>query len=207
MRGERHINSSASRYWIIVGIFMGISTALLGGVAYGFMSNSIRLNVNIWVTIVPLVLGSGIIVILVGLKRYVRRVTYIMRLNYERMREIEVELGMWRNWRVHILDQWHRKRNELGFNDSDRLSDKDRKKIWDELLKELKIELSEEGFKQLLERKESLIKLCDRWQRGKPFRSYELPSGLESMTRIFCTVILMWVALMILIVIAFLISC
>ena len=120
----QHDNDSSSlSYWTLAGIFIGVSSALLAGLIYGLLSNSILFQILLKVllresvpnsesrqivalSIVILVLGAAIIIILKKLKQWLRRVRFLQQLNYERLREIELELGMWKSWRVHSIDEW-----------------------------------------------------------------------------------------------------
>ena len=111
---QQDINSRASRYWTIVGVFMAINTALLGWVAFSIISNGVSLNESVkwlvyinenfnWLVLV-LVLGFGIIAILVFLMLWLKRVNCLIHISYYRMREIEFELRMAKNWIVDVLD-------------------------------------------------------------------------------------------------------
>lgn len=194
-------NSSTSiSYWTLAGIFFGISSALLAALIYGVLANrdlfqillsettsSNALNQRI-VLGVTLVLGTGIIFVLCFLWGWLKRVGFLQQINYERMREIELELGMWKSWRVHALDQWPIKRY-------DKLSDKE---IWDKLQKELKGNLNTKYSEQLEGREYILVKLFKRfhpkgcWPRLRNKVGYIRPSSKLHVKGIFGTLIALW---------------
>jgi len=100
---QQHINSIASRYWLTVGIFMAINTALLGGAAFSIIAENEPVTIaNLkWLV---LVLGSGMIYIVMMLMRSLKRINFVIHVHFDRMREIESELGMFKNLRVHGID-------------------------------------------------------------------------------------------------------
>jgi hypothetical protein len=133
----QHDNSSSSlSYWTLAGILIGISSVLLGGLVYGMLANYDLFGnfINVLlegkgaakgdllllkiVNSVILLASIGIILVFYFLKRWLKRVAFLGHLNYERMREIEDDLGMWKSWRVHGIDQW----NELTNEEKDRLT-------------------------------------------------------------------------------------
>ena len=99
---QQHLNIMMSHYWTLFGVFMPVSTALLGAVPY------IILNFN-KPQLLILALGSGIIIILFCLKFYFNRVNAMISADYFRMREIETKLGMFKNLYIHELDHWDEK--------------------------------------------------------------------------------------------------
>jgi len=133
----QHDNSSSSQsYWTLTGIFIGFSSALLGGLIYGVLSsnglfkallNVITQQENVEhieqkqvfaVAIIMILLSVTILLIMWFLKGWLKRVQFLARCNFERMREIENKLGMWKSWRVHGIDNWNNltdeERNTLG---------------------------------------------------------------------------------------------
>jgi len=114
---QQHNDSIGSQVWTSTSIFMSINVAVLGGVAYGIITKGIPLEENTkWLV---LALGLGIISIFTFWMRWLNRMQFLTSINYERMREIEDELGMWKNWMARGLDDW------------DKLSDDKKKKLTD----------------------------------------------------------------------------
>ncbi|MBI2852104.1 MAG: hypothetical protein HYX84_03250 [Chloroflexi bacterium] len=109
--------SHASSYWTLAGIFIGISTALLAVVVGGVFANERLFNLLLETSngasrevlvfaVAVTVFGIAIISILWLLRRWLRRVNFLQQIDWERMREIERDLGMWAHWRVHGIDHW-----------------------------------------------------------------------------------------------------
>ncbi len=147
----QHDNSSgAQSYWTVTGIFMGLSSIILGGLLYGILSNnllfqaillivkqkdmqtlssilttdtSMILTQVIIVTYVVLVLSFVIFIIYFFLWKWLNRVTFLQQRSFERMHEIELKLRMQRSIRIHAIDRW----NEWKEMDENELKDKDRK--------------------------------------------------------------------------------
>jgi hypothetical protein len=100
---QSDVMSLKAHYWITVGIFVGINTALLAMVA----SSIVSVEKELWgVFISHLVLGLGISVILLlaFLWFWLCRTNLFIRINYARMREIEYELGMQKNLLIHWIE-------------------------------------------------------------------------------------------------------
>jgi len=126
-------NASGSSYWTLTGIFIGFSSVLLGGLVYGLLQNNellqtllleVKLSPQILaLLVIAIVVGGVVIAILCFLRRWLRRVGFLQQINFERMRDIERELGMWKSWRVHGVDHWTSNRfdNSVLPNDSARL--------------------------------------------------------------------------------------
>jgi hypothetical protein len=118
-------SATGSRYWTITGIFMGFSSALLGGVVFAIISSSNfpdilksdlqnGLSTQTHVSLVlASVIGIFMIIILSLLRLRLRRVRFLQQLNFERMREIEEMLGIHKNWRVHGIDHWDNKSKDF----------------------------------------------------------------------------------------------
>jgi hypothetical protein len=130
---QSDVNSIGSLFWIVVGVFMTINTALLGALPYGILqSGGLRTIFKDYATrsellqllalgLLIVVLGGGMIAVLVFLKRYHKRTRHIVRFAHERMMHIEEELGMWRGWIFYGLDRMKGKRRE-DYDFSDKLS-------------------------------------------------------------------------------------
>jgi hypothetical protein len=159
---EQDISSTSINYWTLAGIFIGISSALLGGLLYGILTNiqvitTISTSDALTLRIIISVLSGAIITILVFLYFWLKRVNYLADRNYERMREIELELGMWKSWRIHSIDRW----NELGIKRSDTLDNKKIDEIWDEIREKLRKGLPKKYFVKLEQRKKELVQFCN----------------------------------------------
>lgn len=117
---QQDIIDSSSRYWIIVSIFVGVSTAVLGVIATGIISSDFIKHIfqrnaqaqTITARVIIIVLGLGIIAVFYCLKKWLKRVNYLNKITYIRMLEIEFELGMWKNWMIHGVDHWEEIANE-----------------------------------------------------------------------------------------------
>ncbi len=116
---QQENSSNQLRFWTVAGIFIGVSSALFAGFLFGVLANDrlFRLFVKmiteagsgtkIWILrIIILVLSLVILSIFWFLRLWMRRVGFLCRINYERMRDIESRLGMWQNWRIYGVDQY-----------------------------------------------------------------------------------------------------
>ena len=100
----QHDNSSTSlSYWTLAGIFIGVSSAVFGWLLYALISAASQ---TFSLPIAISVVGGAIIAILYLLRRWLKRVQFLQAMNYERMREIEGEVGMWKSTRIDALDRW-----------------------------------------------------------------------------------------------------
>jgi len=224
---EQDNNASPSVYWTMAGIFIGISSAMLGGLIYGVMANNelfqtlfevismkqITTNGDprqiLMLGIIILILGSVIVFILYFLKGWLRRISFLQQINFERMREIELELGMWKSWRVHGIDNWMEIRDRVGdewLKRSDELGDKCSAKlldkiVWDELKIRLGTNLNIEYFKRLDEKEGRLVELCKRylpkkvckWSKNNPKPEYEPSTRKLHFKWIFRILFALWV--------------
>ena len=91
------------------------------------------------------------------------------------MREIELELGMWKSLIIHLLDRWNKARRKLGFKNINKISDDNIDKIWQKTLEddELLKGLSEESLGLFADNQEELFEIC---YRCKEQHGYEKPS-------------------------------
>ncbi|MFQ5997042.1 MAG: hypothetical protein ACE5KP_05400 [Dehalococcoidales bacterium] len=135
----QHDNSASGvSYWTLAGIFIGFSSALLGGLIYAVLRNTELLRTilqeviptdvlpQVWaLCLIAIVVGGVVIAILCFLRRWLRRVSFLQQINFERMRDIERELGMWKSWRVYGVDHWRGNDfdNTISDEDSNRLVD------------------------------------------------------------------------------------
>ena len=116
--------------------------------------------------------------------------------NYERMREIELRLGMCKSLRVLVLDKWNKMRRKLGFKTLDEQSDENINDIWQKTLEEEELAkgLSEESLVLLADRQEELFEICYRCELQ---RWYEKPSRLLHFPVILYILIALWVFLLV----------
>ena len=129
-----NVISGANSYWTMAGIFIGISTvllaALIGSVLtndklFGLLlstSNDLLAETSVLLTIITIVVGGVVIAILSFLRRWLKRVAFLQQIDFERMRDIERDLGMWAHWRVHGVDHWE----DGNFDNKIRYADKNR---------------------------------------------------------------------------------
>ena len=106
---QQSINNTNSRYWITVGIFISMNTALWAAVVYKAANTNFACNVNWeWIILPVLVtlLGAVMIFIINCLSRWLERVNWLMNIKYSRMIEIEKDLGMRANTYIDALDNW-----------------------------------------------------------------------------------------------------
>ena len=113
---QKLINQQQSHYWTIFSIFIGISTAVIGWIASSMTNEtSFTVNGNLFTLgqaislnkqMIITVLGCSFIFIIWVFKLWLKRIDYTEKLNYLRMREIEIKLDMWQGWRIHTLDKW-----------------------------------------------------------------------------------------------------
>ncbi len=198
---EQESNSNALSYWTLAGIFIGLSSILLGGLIYSIVAN-IEIFTTIGVKddafilrIIILIFGLAMLFILVFLWLWLKRTNYLMDINYARMREIELRLGMCKSLRVLVLDKWNKVRRKLGFKTLNELSDDNINEIWQKTLKgkkegeELAKGLSEESLGLLADRQEELFELCYRY---KLQHCYESPSRNLHFPAILIILMLLW---------------
>ncbi len=119
-------NSSTQSYWALSGIFIGFTSALLGGLILGILSNPhltqvlfgkeisvIQNNEFLIVGLIAWVLSMAVLVILYLLKGWLKRVNFLTYIQYQRMREIEFHLGMLKSFIVQGVDSPADLENEL----------------------------------------------------------------------------------------------
>ena len=186
---QHDIDSSAHSYWTLAGIFIGVSSVLLAGIIYGVLANNtIFSTLDCTLRTLITIFSAAIIFILVFLCFWLKRETYLADRNYERMREIEIKLGMQKSLRVPILDEW----KKLGFKRSDALSDKEIDERWKKLKGKLQEGLPPKCFEKLDERKKELVEFCNRYPSQK---WYERPSRELHYKVIFGTLFALWLIL------------
>ena len=95
-------NALASRFWSFANIFIPTNLALLGLLVSFILNNTATLNSSFIILIVGLVA----IIILICVLFWLKRINHLVQFNYSRAREIEIELGMWKNLRLHAIDSF-----------------------------------------------------------------------------------------------------
>jgi hypothetical protein len=112
-------NAASSNYWTTTGIFITLSSVLLGILVAAIITTSeyfdtlesnttITLSTQNYVSLIfASIMGIFVILIFSYLRLRLRRVRFLQQLNFERMREIENKLGLRKSWRVHGIDHWN----------------------------------------------------------------------------------------------------
>jgi hypothetical protein len=191
-------NSSIQSYWIIVGIFVGVSSALLGGILAGILQSENSLNIfisnennNIYLVsrILISVFSVGIIIVLGLLWSWLYRENYLSQRGYERMREIELELGMWKSWRIHAIDTWH----DLHITNYDKQWDnRSIDERWAQLRDRLIKGMSSKYIEKLEANKDMLIDWCNTTSKISPRRWFQRQSSRLHFPIIFGTLMFLW---------------
>jgi len=212
---EHEAGTSGTSYWTLASIFIGISTALLGIIIYAILANQNLFSIftkaistislpgwppdEIWMLRgIITVLAIVVIIILWKLRRWLKRVRFIQQVDFERMREIELELRMWRGWRIHTLDRYIPKHY-------DALSDE---QLWAELRQQLEENLSTKYSSLINDREWVLVHLFkrfhpqSRWHRFRNKAGYEQPTGTWVFNWMFWPLISLWLVLLIVIYLA-----
>jgi len=195
-------DSIGRQVWLSTSVFLSTNVGLLGWIAYGITTRGAPHPDNIhWLV---LGLGLGIISIFIFWIHWLNRMQFLTRMNYERMREIEIDLGMWKNWFARALDKW----GKLSKEKWEKLP-KDWQKLTKEEYEGLPQEwkqLHDEERKKLSQGKERLIKLHNsyphlpRWKWWKfldPSPKYAPPRGFEGLRWIAVIVVIIWVVFII----------
>ena len=120
---QQDASSSNTSFWTMTGIFVGFTSALLGGLVLGILSNKdmtgVILNGSegskefLMLGIITWVIAMLVLVILCFLKSWYRRDRFLWQLNYRRMRQIELTLGMRFNLLISGLEEWKRLEAEI----------------------------------------------------------------------------------------------
>jgi hypothetical protein len=69
-----------------------------------------------------MVTGIFVVLLLSLVRLWLRRYIFLQQSNFERMREIESSLGMWKSWRVHGIDHWNKKASDFDDEITDKAS-------------------------------------------------------------------------------------
>ena len=95
---QQHINTMGTQNWQSVSIFL-----VFNALVFGFVINMQTHNHGSFVAVSAI--GIAVIFIFYLWMLWVQRQEFVQRALYERMHEIEGELGMWKNWYAVILDE------------------------------------------------------------------------------------------------------
>lgn len=173
---EAH-HSHVVGYWTLSGIFIGFTSVLLGGLILGILSNeslsSVILNPKLPQTqsreflIVGLIVSlvsMAVLIILYFLKRWLVRIDFLIFVNYLRMHEIELRVGMRQGVRIKGLEHWESLKDEAA-----------------------KLEVGEEKMHKLKEELNKIYRIIE--QDGI---KYERPSHRWHHKKIFLTLFGLW---------------
>jgi len=178
---QQDSEAESTRYWTIFGIFISVNTAIIGGLIYGVFNtlfiNAILKGENIPDTLVKLtiltILFVAIILITIFLESWLKRTNYLIQNNDRRMYEIEIELGMWKNLRIHINDKWNMVRKKLKYQKKP--CDSQNINIWTRVWTELSSELPKEQFDTLYKDKQRIESIINQ----KPI-AFERPNRFNA---------------------------
>ena len=174
---QSDIDSITSHYWTIVGVFIAITSALLGALPFGMLQSGslnaifkedatrVELLQLLMLTLFVIMLGLGMIAVIVFLKRYHKRTGHIVSVAHERMLEIEDILNMRRGWIYYGLDRMSKQDGNYDFNH--KVDNETRAKLL--------------SFHPL-----------DWWQKKRTCHTYSKEEGFRSVRGIFCIFIVMW---------------
>jgi hypothetical protein len=92
-------NALASRFWSFANIFIPTNLALLGLLVSVMLTKTDISNAPF----IVLFIGLAAIGILICVLLWLKRINHQHQFNYGRAHEIEFELGMWKNLRLHAI--------------------------------------------------------------------------------------------------------
>jgi len=165
---QQLIISIGHQMWTSTTIFMSVNVAILGWVAYGIITKGALVGNSIFLI---LALGLGIIIILVFWMGWINRMHFLTRINFRRMRDIEIVLGMSKTSMSNSLDEWNRR------------SENDRATVLENLPEEQRIK-----FNELLNEFPSK-RWWDFWRTS---RRYDPPRGFDGLKWIAVIMIIIW---------------
>ena len=100
-------SSIGNQVWLSASVLMSANVALLAWFVYVILKELPLPENTEWLVLgLVTVVGIAIIAIFYCWKRWLNRMQFLKFINYERMREIETALGMWKNWSAYGLDDW-----------------------------------------------------------------------------------------------------
>jgi hypothetical protein len=191
-------------FWTLAAIFIGLSSAFLAGLIYAVIANKSLLSILLYhnepqrthvIVGIALAISIANVVILKNLKGWHRRIMFNQGVNLGRMREIELDLDleMYRGWQIRAIDIWY---DILKSDKRKQMTCDDQK--WDKLKKKLEEGLDEKRHGKLDKRKGEILGLLDRYfsEEGKVsarYGKYELSSSRRHFPRILCTLMSLWV--------------
>lgn len=119
---ERMINTNILSFWSLAGIFLGFSSAVLAGLGFALLSSNDLLKAfvtnskimgsgipkEIWtIRILTTIVGSGIVIIILKLSKWLKRVNLVTDISRHRIHEIEMDLGMTVSLLHKAVDNWY----------------------------------------------------------------------------------------------------
>jgi hypothetical protein len=135
--------SQGSTYWTMAAIFFGINVAFLAGLLYAILSSDTLLPAfmravglfayhtahvelgSVWlVRALVSAIGGAAMTMLYFLRRWQMRTTFLMKIDYTRMRQIERKLTMWLSRTVDGADHWSDRDD-----DPDRLPESEKRQL------------------------------------------------------------------------------
>jgi len=100
---QSHNNALGQQAWVSISIFITVNFLVLGDVVDKLLLTSYPINGYAKLLLV-IAVASVLIFILKIFRKWDKRIDFMVLLNNERMRYVETELKMWKNWRVYGLD-------------------------------------------------------------------------------------------------------
>lgn len=187
-------NAQSTRYWSIFGIFVSVNVVVLGALAYGLLNGDFlkRLsNITISYEIIAYYSIANILIVAfavltVLLKFWLDRINYLISSNHKGIHEIELELKMYRSFKIHIIDKWQRIRRKLKIKNNSFICENDKNRIWKIVWDELSREYESEKFALLQSDKTTI----ENFVKYQPKR-YSLPSRFIAY-RIFWVIFVVW---------------
>ena len=147
-------------FWTLAAIFIGLSSAFLAGLIYAVIANKSLIDTMLtgndpWKTlvigIIALVVSAANVVILKKIKGWHGRIMLNQSVNRGRMLEIELILGMRKEWQHLVLDRWY-----------DILKKKE-DETWKNLKNKLKCKIDKKYHGKLYERKDEILGLIGKY--------------------------------------------
>lgn len=186
--------AQSSRYWGIFGIYVSVNVAVFGALIYGLLNSDFLTRFAnakgsyevIAYYAIAMILIVAFAVITVLLKIWLDRSNYLISNNHKRIHEIELELGMYRSLKIHIIDKWHQKKQELKIKNNSNISENDNNKIWEKIWDDLSTEYDTEKFALLQNNKDTI----ENFVKYQP-KSYSRPSRYVAYG-IFWVIFIVW---------------
>ena len=151
-----------SRYWTILGLFISINIHLIGGLWIlsntDFVSAVTDASGLMFKIPILFVILIGVFLITKYMELSLRRSRFVIETNIQRICDIEIELGLWKQLPLFIADQWLRVRKKLKYKEN--LSNHETEFVWKQVWEELPNELQKVNM--LGEKKEEIQQIALR---------------------------------------------